>query len=304
MISNPPTGEQVVLRHGGYRAVVTELGAALRSLTWNGRPLIRSFAENDLPPVYAGAVLAPWPNRIAGGAYTFAGQSFQLPVNEVQRNTALHGLVHDRPWQIAARSEAAVRLFHRLWPTTGYPWPLELAISYRLGETGLSIELTTSNVGTEVAPYGCSFHPYLVAGEGAVDDWTLRLAAATMLAVDAKRLLPLELRPVDEFDFRTDRSLRGLVIDHAFTGITMQTGVASLQLRTGDGTGTELRWFSPTPWLQLCTGDRPEPLLDRTGLAAEPMTCPPDAFNWGVDLIRLRPGQTHLIRIELEALAT
>ncbi|MEQ7739853.1 aldose epimerase, partial [Escherichia coli] len=28
------------------------------------------------------------------------------------------------------------------------------------------------------------------------------------------------------------------------------------------------------------------------GLAVEPMTCPPNAFNSGVDLIRLEPGGT------------
>lgn len=31
-------------------------------------------------------------------------------------------------------------------------------------------------------------------------------------------------------------------------------------------------------------------------LAVEPLSCPPDAFNSGTDLIRLEPGQEHSVR--------
>ena len=39
----------------------------------------------------------------------------------------------------------------------------------------------------------------------------------------------------------------------------------------------------------LFTGD-PLPDVARRSLAVEPMTCPPDAFRSGEDLIRLEPG--------------
>ena len=46
------------------------------------------------------------------------------------------------------------------------------------------------------------------------------------------------------------------------------------------------------PWLQVFTGDAlPEPLRRTSGVAVEPMTCPPDAFRSGQDLIVLAPGQ-------------
>jgi aldose 1-epimerase len=41
------------------------------------------------------------------------------------------------------------------------------------------------------------------------------------------------------------------------------------------------------------TGDTLEPAdRRRTGIAIEPMTCPPNAFRTGVDLIELEPGAT------------
>ena len=41
-----PTGEQFEISGGGYRAVVTEGGAALRVLEHEGRPLVDGFAED------------------------------------------------------------------------------------------------------------------------------------------------------------------------------------------------------------------------------------------------------------------
>jgi len=46
------------------------------------------------------------------------------------------------------------------------------------------------------------------------------------------------------------------------------------------------------PWVQVFTGDSlPEPLRRTSGVAVEPMTCPPDAFRSGRDLVVLAPGQ-------------
>ena len=44
-----------------------------------------------------------------------------------------------------------------------------------------------------------------------------------------------------------------------------------------------------TPWAQLYTAEH----LGRPGVAVEPMTCPPNAFNTGRDLLALQVGQTH-----------
>jgi len=41
--------------------------------------------------------------------------------------------------------------------------------------------------------------------------------------------------------------------------------------------------------VQVHTADLPDPGRSRLGLALEPMTCPPDAFNSGTDLIVLEP---------------
>src|SRR6476619_7042097 len=226
-----PTGRQLSLQHGDYSAVVTELGASLRELTWRGHPLVVGFGQDELPIGYQGAVLAPWPNRIADGRYTFAGQSQQLDLTEPDRQNALHGLVVWSPWHVDGPEEDAVRLTHRLWPHPGYPFVLDLEVGYRLGDNGLTFELTATNAGDTAAPYGGSFHPYLVAGHGDVDSWTVRSPATSYLTVDPDRLLPQEVLPVETYDFREPTSLRGIEIDHAFTDVTFDhTGSAELTL--------------------------------------------------------------------------
>lgn len=113
---------------------------------------------------------------------------------------------------------------------------------------------------------------------------------------EGERLLPSELVPVERgaFDFRAPRSLRGAFIDHAFTGLERDdAGLAHVEVLDAEGVGVRMSWGRELGWVQIHTADRPEPELDRTGLAVEPMTCPPGAFNSGTDVIRLAHGTPH-----------
>ncbi|MPY77879.1 MAG: galactose mutarotase [Actinophytocola sp.] len=300
-----PTGEQVDLRAHGYTATVTQLGATLRLLAYEDRPLVRGFAADQPRPVYSGALLAPWPNRIGDGRYHYDGAEHLLPINEQERATALHGLVAGMRWDIASSSPDAVALRHTLRPGPGYPFQLDLDVAYRLTAYGLEARLTARNAGNRVAPYGCGIHPYLVAGEGQVDDWTLQLPAARYLDVDPERLLPIGERTVDgtPFDFREPRPIGDVDIDNAFGGIGFDSsGHAAAVLVDRQGSGVRITWNESCPWVQVHTADRPEPELHRTGLAVEPMTCPPDAFRTGTDVVHLRPGQTHTVTWRLTAI--
>lgn len=289
-----PSGEQYELRAGAYTAVITEVGAGLRVLEFDGRPLIRAFAAEQLRPVWSGAVLAPWPNRIADGRYVFAGRTYQLAINEPDRQTAIHGLVGWVPWTVRAAAADSVRLEYALWPSPGYPWRLHLAAEYRLDAgDGLHLVVEARNLDTTPAPYGVSVHPYFQApGGGRVDDWTLHLSAGSVVDVDPVRLLPGGgTSPVpDDADFRAARRIGAARIDAAYADLA---GPREARLVDDSGRGVALRWDDACRWVQVHTADRPEPELDRTGLALEPMTCPPDAFNSGTGLLVLEPDRAH-----------
>ena len=297
----PVSGVQTVLEHGPYRAEIAGVGATLRSLTHEGRDLVVPFGLDEVRPLYRGALLAPWPNRVVDGSWDDDGVERQLPVNEVERGHALHGLVQWADWASDPADEAGphrASFVTQLAPSDGYPYRLELRAVYELGDAGLVTTVTATNVGQGTAPYGVAPHPYLVAGEGRVDDWSLLLPAASYLEVTEERLVPTGVHGVTEregFDFREARPVGDLFVDHAFTEIDADAeGRATVEVVARDGRGVAMSWaVSELPWVQVHTGDRPEPELDRLGLAVEPMTCPPDAFTSGVDLVRLAPGESH-----------
>lgn len=305
MTNTPLSGEQTTITHGSYSATIAAVGASLRSLTVEGRDLVVPFEADAIRPVYRGAILTPWPNRVVDGTYSFDGIEYQLPLTEPARGHALHGLLVWTRWRVAEATESSVRLESEVVPSDGYPFALDVAVTYALADDGLTTTVEAHNAGSTAAPYGTAPHPYLVAGPGTVDDWTLTLPAAEYLEVTEERLIPVATRPVEsheEFDFRRPRAIGELFIDHAFTGLDRAGETATVTLTAPGGTGVAMSWGAGLPWVQVHTADRPEPELNRLGLAVEPMTCPPDAFSSGTDLVRLEPGASHAASWTIAAL--
>ncbi|WP_427132695.1 aldose 1-epimerase family protein [Pseudarthrobacter sp. S9] len=289
-------GDLFRLRYGDYAASVVQRGGALRELSFQGRDLVVPFDAERPIPDYRGIIAAPWPNRIADGSYRHDGSILHLPLNEAGRRTALHGLVFDQLWSIEQSSIDALSLSCDVAESAGYPFRLKLRADYRVDSAGLHTTVSARNIGEGTAPYGVCPHPYLLAGPAPLDEWTLQIPAESFLEVTPDRLLPLATRPVadHEFDFRTPRAIGATEIDHAFTAIAFDDdGRAQLSARDPGGTGVGMAWDRICPWLQVHTADKQPPSPNRLGLAVEPMTCPPDAFNSGQDLVRLEPGATH-----------
>lgn len=294
----PLSGTQVFLNHGRYSAVVTSVGASLRRLQYDGRDLVVPFDADQVRPAYRGAILAPWPNRVVDGRYTFEGIPHQLSITEPRRGHALHGLLAWQDWTVVSSTSCAVTLLCRLVAQQGYPFPLLVEVTYALADAGLTTTITAGNPGPTTAPYGVAAHPYLVAGDGPLDDWILELPARAVLQVTEDRLIPTSVGAVDtpgldQLDFREPRRLGSVRIDHAFTALIRRgQDQATVRLTRTDGTGTGMAWGTELAWVQIHTADLPVE-GSRRGLAVEPMTCPPDAYNSGTDLTALPPGESH-----------
>ncbi|WP_435769147.1 aldose 1-epimerase family protein [Nocardioides sp. SYSU DS0651] len=286
-----PTGKQYVIASGRYRAVLTEAGAALRELTYDGRPLVEGFAEDAMPGGGSGQLLVPWPNRIRDGRYEFAGRSLQLPLTEPSRSNASHGLVRWAAWSVAAHEPDRIELSCFLAAQTGYPWALDLRVSYTLGDDGLHVTQAATNLADSPAPYASGAHPYLMAGVGPCDGWELQLPANTRLLTDDERLLPVGREDVTgtDADFRTPRRIGTTVVNHAFTDLDRDGRGTATTTVVGHGGAVALWVDEHHRWLQVYTGD--ETRTPRSSLAVEPMTAPPDAFNSGEDLVVLEPGE-------------
>src|ERR1051325_9137954 len=94
----PPSGTQFEIRSAKHRAVVVEVGAAIREYDFDGQPLLDGFAIEAMPDGGRGQTLLPWPTGLADGQYEFGGQTLQLPIDEVSRHNASHGLTRWLNW--------------------------------------------------------------------------------------------------------------------------------------------------------------------------------------------------------------
>lgn len=289
-----PSGDQIEIRAGEQRVVVVTVGAGLRTYTAAGRDVLDGYDEHEMATAGRGQVLIPWPNRLEDGSYEFAGERHQLPLTEPSTGNAIHGLVRWVAWTVVERDDDRVALAHTLHPQPGYPFSLELEIEYALGEAGLRVTTTATNVGPSACPYGCGAHPYLTLGTSTVDSIVLRAPGRNVTHFD-ERGLPLDTGPVDgtDYDFREPRAIGTTKLDNAYTDLARDAdGLARVELRRPDGAGSLSLWLDESyPYLQLFTGD-PLPSVNRRSIAVEPMTCAPNAFRSGEGVRVLEPGSS------------
>ena len=284
---NPPSGAQFVIAAGDQEATVVEVGGGLRTYTVAGADVLEGYGLHEMAAGGRGQNLIPWPNRIRDGRYLFAGTDLQLPLTEPSRHNASHGLVRWSNWAAAAHDPDRVVMELVLHPQPGYPFTLALSVEYRLDAAGLSVATTATNAGDHPCPYGTGAHPYLTVGTGLVDDAVLRVPAETRLTADDRGIPTGELAVEGtRYDFRQPRPVGDLVIDSAYTDLTINEAVLVGPRRA------VVWWDASYRWVMVFTGDTLEPDRRRRGLAIEPMTCAPNAFVTGDGLRVLEPEES------------
>lgn len=296
-MQNTPDTE-ITLTHGNWQLTVAPYGASLRGLSHAGAPVITSYTGADGKVGGQGDVLIPFPGRIAGGSYTFAGTSYQMDKNDKETPSAIHGFLRQVLWDVASQSPSAVTFTTTLAADAapGYPFALGVSITYALSDAGLTTSFEIENTGDKPAPVAAGFHPYFSAGSALINTDMLRVPFASYL--EFKDLLPTgNVLPVagTEFDFQQPRPIGETALNICFLHPQGDPD-GLLRIRLSDSAAQE----SVTVWMDasfdyvvLYSGD---PLPDdhrRKSLAIEPMTCGADAFNhseWG--LVTLVPGET------------
>ena len=298
----PPSGRQVHLAAHDQEIVAVEVGGGLRVYRRAGRDVLDGYAETEMCAGGRGQLLAPWPNRLADGAFTWNGQSLQTALTEAETHNAIHGLVRwsnwivpdatPQPWTPATPPDAT-QVAYRLHPQPGWPWTLDFRVTYRLAPGhGLEVRTAVTNVSAEECPVGIGWHPYLKAH---VDETVLTVPAATTYQTD-NRGLPTGRRPVEgtDVDFRSPKRIGPVRLDAAYTDLERDAqGRAHVVLEPA-GTEPVTLWVDRHyTHLMIFSGDTlGDESRRRQGLAVEPMTCAPDMLNNHDGLRTLAPGET------------
>ncbi len=274
-------------------AVVSPVGASLRRLTVDGVELVRNTLD-ELPPLSAGVILAPWPNRVADARWTFEGATERLAVTESDLGHALHGLLADRAYAVMARDASSVVLAAGIDTPPGYPFRLDTSVAYTLTARGVRVTHRIANRGSRRAPVALGAHPYLRLGDRPVGDLVFTTSARQALRLD-DRHLPVGSFPVEgtAFDLRAGSRVRDMPWHAGYTDL-QQHPSHGYRHRLADpvtGDAVVLEAGRAFAWLQTYVTDAfPGTAPGELAVAVEPMTAPPDALNSGAGLRWLGSG--------------
>lgn len=289
------SGTQWSIEADGHRATVVEVGGVLRHYSVGEVDVLDGFSAEELSPASAGQILAPWPNRIRDGQYSFEGQTYQLALTEPARHNAIHGLTNWARWSVAEKSADAVTLEYELPAQVGYPWWLRLRTRWSVSADGLRCDQEVVNNSGAKAPWGYSVHPYLRLPGVAVDDILLHVPAERRIVADA-RLLPIGAVKVagTDYDYNEPRRIGIQILDTTFSGIEHDaSGITTVTIADPNSDAKVAVWADEKfKYWQVFSGDTLHGERFRRSVAIEPMTCPPDAYRTGRDLVVLEPGQS------------
>ena len=284
----------LALRRGrrDVRATVSPVGASLRRLAVDDTELVRNtLAEH--PPLSAGVILVPWPNRVDGASWSLDGVPQRLEVTEPEFGHALHGLLADRRYTVAARAEHSVVLAAPISEPPGYPFRLDTSVAYTLTPSGVRVVHRIANRGRRRAPVAIGAHPYLRLGDRRLADLVFTTSARQALRLD-ERHVPIGSFPTEatEYDLSVGRRVRDLPRHACYTGLAFTArGVEHRLADPADGSAVVLEADRAFAWLQTYVVDEfPGAGPGDPALAVEPMTAPPDALNSGEGLRWLGPG--------------
>jgi len=167
-----PDADRIRLAAGDLTLVLAPpLGGAIAGFAQAGFALMRESAPAaDWADLLSAYPLVPFSNRIAGGAFTFAGRRHQLKRLPPFAPHAIHGEGWMRPWRVAAAGAdtASLALEHDASEPGSWPFPFRAEQHFFLAENALAVRLVVVNTGAGPMPAGIGLHPYFPRHGGVV----------------------------------------------------------------------------------------------------------------------------------------
>ncbi|MBN2804116.1 MAG: aldose 1-epimerase [Deltaproteobacteria bacterium] len=222
-------------------------------------------------PLFRGRMLFPFNDRIPDAQYTFGGKTLKLPSN-IDDGSAIHGLIYkmklEEVERIISDNSASVTLFASLLEdgNSGYPFNVELKITYTLLAGSFKIDFNIYNGGQSDAPYALGWHPYFTTDNSAA----IYGEFSSYVDVDDELLPTGENIDVKDspYDFSKGWQVKDRDLD---LGFVVTDGITTL--KTADYNliiDQDNEFF---PYTQMYIPD------DKKSVAIEPITAATNSFN-------------------------
>lgn len=249
--------------------------------------------QNNLTDSYKSAKLNPFACRIPDGKYSFQGKEYEF-ARKFKDGSAIHGLLFNQPFkQVKAinNDKLASVSFHYGYrgDDPGFPFDYDCTITYTLdANKDVSLETKVKNTGSATMPLVDGWHPYFTTGSK-VDDCYLMFAADQIVEFDEKLIPTGKLLPYDTF--LKERKIGDINLDNSF--IASKTAGQPKCTFTDKAKKITLAIYPSDnyPVIQLYIPP------DRKSMAIESLSGAPDAFNNGIGLILLKPGEEKVFSV-------
>jgi aldose 1-epimerase len=309
--------EEIVDRETGSSArVLISLG--FNCFTWrpnlsDGRREMlwadAKFEDGDKRPSGSGIpLLFPFPGRIGGAAFQFAGREYQLEPGDAFGN-AIHGFAYNRPWRVVETKGA--RLVGEFQASVDdasilgrWPADFRIRVAYEVRGRQLVSDIEYENTGDCPLPCGFGTHAYfrLPLSDGSSVADTVATVPVTRLWEVEQMITTGKLHPV-ALNQQLAEGLRlgDHQFDTCFTGVRADSDNRVRTRLTDLTTGRSVTQTFGTAFTQ-CVVYTP---AHRQAICVEPYTCVPDAIRLAAEghetgLQILQPGQRFETSIQIE----
>lgn len=292
-------------RSGSLVEIIPGAGAIINSWTVlnSEKPLNiidgytgREDFEKNVHNGFKSAKLSPFVCRLKDASFQWEGHLYS--VRKFMLNAdALHGLLYDASFAISEINSTADSCFvemeyHYQGDFPGFPFKYQCRVRYTLQPGNrLTIETEIRNPFAEgiSIPVTDGWHPYLALG-GKVDGWWLQFSSNQMLEYDEK-LIPTGKIIFNE-DFREGRLIEDTRLDNGFL---LEENASPFCILKNPVNQISIEFVSQRnyPYLQLYIPEH------RKSIAIENLSSAPDAFNNGIGLTKLKPGEKKSFEVSL-----
>jgi aldose 1-epimerase len=157
---------------GEVATIMPNLGATVMELVLRSGQKLHSILEapGTLREIienkhYHGSKLIPFPGRIPGGKYHFAGKSFTLKRNSKDGASSMHGFVCKMPFRIvhtSVNNKRATVILESIHDgkTKGYPFKFSVRLTCTLARSSFTCTTRIHNLERRSIPIGDGWHPY------------------------------------------------------------------------------------------------------------------------------------------------
>lgn len=276
-----------VIEKGSARLVLApQVGGAIAAFTIDGRDVLRPMAAGATDALAAACFpLVPFCNRIPNGRFAFEGREIALPPTLGDNPHTLHGQGWRNAWTVetAQDGEAVLSYDHA---ADAWPWSYRAEQRFTLSETGLRVELSVTNTGTQAMPAGLGLHPYFPAREGEA----LTAVNDGVWMIDAEVLPTTHHAGVWGPDWAQGATAAGHeLIDHCYTGWNQRAVLSAPgQPDTIITASADCRWLH----IYIPPGEG--------FLCVEPCASRPNPFGEGeTGMVTLQPGESRRLWMQV-----